>query len=107
MRISWVDRLTNSKVLRRIGQVKKVELTLKEREIQYLGNIMRGEIYGISRLIMQGGVKGRRSVVKRRISWLKNFRKWFGFSSKYLFTVIVSKIRIANMIANLPNGDGT
>ncbi|XP_045463850.1 uncharacterized protein LOC123673410 [Harmonia axyridis] len=43
LRVSWKDRITNIEVLRRIGREKEVERTIKERKLQYLGHIMRGE----------------------------------------------------------------
>jgi len=56
---------------------------------------------------MQGKIEGKRSVGRRRNSWLKNFREWFGCNNNELFRAAVSKIRIALMIANLRNGNGT
>lgn len=105
--ISWVDRITNIEVLRRINKEREVELTIKERKLQYLGHIIRGEKYSLLRLIMQGKIEGKRSVGRRRISWLKNLREWFGCSSKQLFRATASKVKIAMMIANLRSGDGT
>ncbi|XP_045480979.1 uncharacterized protein LOC123685370 [Harmonia axyridis] len=57
LRVSWKDRITNIEVLRRIGREKEVERTIKERKLQYLGHIMRGEKYNILRLIMQGKIE--------------------------------------------------
>ncbi|CAG9836622.1 unnamed protein product, partial [Diabrotica balteata] len=70
-------------------------------KLEYLGHIMRGEKYELLRNIMQGKIKGRRSVGRRKISWLRNLREWFGCSSIELFRRVTNKIIIARMISNL------
>lgn len=107
LRVSWVDRVTNTEVLRRIGKEREMENTIKERKLQYFGHVMRGERYSILRLIIQGKIEGKRSIGRRRVSWLGNLREWFGCSSRQLFRGAVSKVRVAMMIANLRRGDGT
>lgn len=47
------------------------------------------------------------SIGRRRHSWLKHLREWFNATNSHLFRAAVSKIRIALMIANLRNEDGT
>lgn len=107
LKSSWVDRVTNTEVLRRVGREREVEDTIKGRKLQYFGHVMRGERYSILRLIIQGKIEGKRSIGRRRVSWLRNLREWFGCSSGELFRAAASKVRIAMMIANLRRGDGT
>jgi hypothetical protein len=107
LRISWTERVTNVEVLRRMNKEKEVIFTIKKRKLQYLGHITRGERYELLRIIMQGKIAGKRSIGRRRNSWLKNLREWYSCSSNELFRSAVSKIRIALMIANLRNEDGT
>lgn len=107
LRISWVERVTNVEVMRRIRKEKEVIMTIKRRKLLYMGHVMRGEKYQLLQVIMQGKVQGKRSVGRRRNSWLKNLRDWFGCSNNDLFRSAVSKVKIALMIANLRNGDGT
>lgn len=59
------------------------------------------KIYNILDLIIQGKIQGKRGSGRRRISWLKNLRQWFGESTTSLFRAAVNKIMIANMIANI------
>lgn len=101
LRISWIERKTNMEVLREMGKEYEVINTIKARKLQYLGHIMRGQRYEMLRLIMQGKKKGRRSIGRRRISWLRNLRDWFNWSSIELFRVAANKVRIAMMIPNL------
>lgn len=107
LKIPWVDRITNAEVMRRMCKEKEIISTIKKRKLQYLGHIMRGEKYQLLQIIMQGKIQGKRSIGRRRHSWLRNLREWFNCNTSQLFRSAVSKIRIAMMIANLRDGDGT
>ena len=100
-RISWMERVTNEEVLRRMRMNCKVVNTVKRRKLQYLGHIMRSPKYALLQLIVQGKISGKRSVGRRRASWLKNLRDWFHCSNVQLFRAAVNKVRIAMMIADL------
>jgi hypothetical protein len=100
-RISWTEKVTNIEVLQRMKKECEVIKTVKIRKIQYLGHIMRGEKYVLLRLIMQGKIQGKRNPGRRKISWLRNLREWFGCSSLELFRSAANKIKIAMMISNL------
>lgn len=107
LKISWTERVPNEEVLRKMNKEKEVLLTIKKRKLQYLGHVMRGEKYQLLQLIVQGKIVGKRSIGRRRNSWMKNLREWYNCSNNQLFRSTVSKIRIALMIANLRNEDGT
>lgn len=107
LRISWTERVTNVEVLRRMQKEKELILTIKKRKLQYLGHVMRGDKYQLLQLIIQGKIMGKRSIGRRRNSWLKNLREWYNCNNCQLFRSAVSKIRIALMIAKLRNEDGT
>lgn len=101
LKISWTDRVTNQQVLERMNKELEVLFTIKKRKLEFLGHISRNDKYEILQLIMQGKIIGRRSVGRRRISWLRNLREWFGLSSVQLFRTAISKVKIAMLISNL------
>lgn len=102
LRISWIDHVTNVEVMKRMGKDKEVINTVKTRKLSYFGHVMRHpEIYNILHLVLQGKVEGKRGPGRRRISWLKNLRQWFGQSTSGLFRAAVNKVKIVNMIANI------
>ena len=68
---------------------------------QEFGHLVLHEKYCLLQLIMEGKIKERRRWGRRKTSWLKNLRDWFGLNSTFLFRAAVSKVRIAMMIANL------
>lgn len=101
LRISWMQKVTNDEVLQRMSKQRELLNTIKERKMQYLGHVLRGERYELLRLIIEGKVQGRRSVGRRQNSWLKDLRRWFDRSSAEIFRAAVSKATIAIWIANL------
>lgn len=101
LRISWVDKITNEEVIRRINNKPEVLLNIKKRKLEYLGHLMRGQKYTFLQNIMQGKIQGRRNPGRRRMSWMRNLREWFGCTTNELFKTAVNKIRIALMISNL------
>lgn len=101
LRISWTDRVINTDLRRRIQQDEEVINTLKKRKLQYFGHVMRGPKYTLLQNIMEGKINGKRSQERRRTSWLKNLRDWFGMTTNQLFRTAVNKVRIAMLISNL------
>lgn len=107
LRISWVDRVRNTEVLARLQKQLEVMFTIKKRKLEYFGHVMRGEKYRILQNIMQGKIQGRRCPGRRRTSWLKNLREWYGVNSTSLFRAAANKIKIIMMIADVLGGHGT
>ena len=91
------------------GNLKKYEK--KNRNTQHnegkenqLSHILRGDKYGLMRLVVQGKVKGKRGPGRRRTSWLKNLRQWSGKTSIKLFRTAADRIKWAMMNANVLKG---
>uniref|UniRef100_A0A8D8VL77 Craniofacial development protein 2 n=2 Tax=Cacopsylla melanoneura TaxID=428564 RepID=A0A8D8VL77_9HEMI len=102
LKISWMDKVSNVRVLQKLDKEKEIMLTVKSRKLEYLGHIIRNETkYELLKSILQGKVFGKRGVGRRRISWLKNLRTWFDTTTTGLFKAATNKIIIARMIANI------
>ena len=101
LRVSWIQKVTNEEILRRVNKNTELLPMIKRRKLLYLGHILRGERYGILRLVMEGKICGARSAGRRRNSWLRDLRRWLGCSSIELFRKAVSRIQIAIWMANL------
>lgn len=101
LKISWTEKISNVEVLQRVNKDCEVIKTIKTRKLQYLGHLMRGEKYSLLRNIMQGKIRGKRSVGRRKISWLRNLREWCGCSSNELFRKVANRVILAMMISNL------
>uniref|UniRef100_A0A8D8VWR7 Uncharacterized protein n=1 Tax=Cacopsylla melanoneura TaxID=428564 RepID=A0A8D8VWR7_9HEMI len=102
LKISWMDKVSNVRVLQKLDKEKEIMLTVKSRKLEYLGHIIRNETkYELLKSILQGKVFGKRGVGRRRISWLKNLRTWFDTTTTGLFKAATNKIIIARMIVNI------
>ena len=101
LRIPWTDRITNKEVLNRMNTSLTVLNSIKTRKLEYLNHVMRNDKYELLRLIIQGKITSNRGPGRRRTSWLKNLRQWFGKSTTSLFRAAVSKLQIAMLVANL------
>ena len=107
LKISWVDRVRNAEVLERLSKSTEIVCTVKSRKLQYFGHVMRGEKYRLLQNIMQGKIAGKRGPGRRKTSWLKNLRDWYGVDTNTLFRIAVNKIKIAVMVTNVLKGHGT
>lgn len=102
---AWIQKITDMERLeafemwmyRKILGIAWV-VTVK---LLYMGHVMKREKYRMLKIIIQGEIQGKRSVLSRRNSWLKNLRKWLGCNNNKLLGTSVSKIKIAQMITSL------
>lgn len=107
LRTSWVEKIPNSTILERLSKTTEIVNCIKKRKLEYFGHIMRGSKYRLLQNIMQGKIAGKRSPGRRKTSWLKNLRDWYGLDTGTLFKVAVNRIRIAMMVTNVLKGHGT
>uniref|UniRef100_A0A8D8XQX4 Endonuclease-reverse transcriptase n=1 Tax=Cacopsylla melanoneura TaxID=428564 RepID=A0A8D8XQX4_9HEMI len=102
LRISWVDKVSNERVIQRMNKEKEIVNTIKTRKLQYLGHISRNpERYKIPLLLLKGKVEGRRGRGRKRTSWLQNLRQWYGKNNSFLFMAATNKAEIANLISHV------
>lgn len=87
----WTQRVTNIAVLDRLNQQKELLFNVKKRKALYLVHIMRGDRYGLLKLIIEEKIQGKRSVGRRQNSWMKDLRRWFGRTSTDIFRAAASK----------------
>uniref|UniRef100_A0A8D8UG11 Uncharacterized protein n=1 Tax=Cacopsylla melanoneura TaxID=428564 RepID=A0A8D8UG11_9HEMI len=100
LRISWVDKVSNERVIQRMNKEKEIVNTIKTRKLQYLGHISRNpERYKIPLLLLKGKGEGRRG--RKRTSWLQNLRQWYGKNNSFLFMAATNKAEIANLISHV------
>lgn len=57
LRISWVDGVTNTDALERVGTQRELLTIVKCRKIEYLGHVLREEMYRL--LQLKGRIEGR------------------------------------------------
>ena len=72
MRIPWVERRTNQKVLQMAGTTRELMTTVKRRQLGYLGHELRGD--GLERDCLLGMIEGKRGRGRQRMKLEK--RRW-------------------------------
>lgn len=73
LRISYVHRVTNTEVLRRAGVRRELMTTITERQLRFLGHVIRGG--GLECVALQGRVEGRRSRGRQRATYLDRIKE--------------------------------
>ena len=76
LRISWTDRISNRRVLELAGVHRELLGTVKRRQLQFLGHIVRAE--EVENLILTGKIEGKRSRGRQRYSYMNNVKRWLG-----------------------------
>ena len=66
--IKWIDRESNERVLRRVGEKKSLLKTLSRRRENLVGHIMRHD--GLMKTIVEGQVEGKKGKGRPRISYI-------------------------------------
>ncbi|KAL1447433.1 hypothetical protein WDU94_013960 [Cyamophila willieti] len=101
LKISWMQKIMNVEVLNHMQKEKELLQTIKERKIQYLGHILRGEKYALLQLIFQGNIEGKRSRGRPRKMWMDDIMRWTGLTSSDIINKLKSRTETAIVIANL------
>ena len=73
-RISWMDKITNEDVLKKVSAKRYVVPTIKLRKISYFGHMVRRD--NIHRLLLEGKIEGTRPRGRPRTEWTDNIKEW-------------------------------
>ncbi|CAG9833505.1 unnamed protein product [Diabrotica balteata] len=99
LRISWVQHISNTEVLNRVGQGEgDLIKMIKKRKLEYLEHIMRGSRFRIMQLILNRKIDGRRGIGRKKYSWLRNLRQWTRLSSDELLHAAQDRERYRQIV---------
>ena len=102
LKIPWTARLTNEEVLRRVDKERELFELIKKKKTAYLGHIMRNPKYQFLHLLIEGKIEGRRSIGRKKMSWLRNIRQWTGLLDvQSLIHTARNREAMENVIANI------
>ena len=59
LKILWTDHVTNKEVLKKIGTERKLLPTVRKRQLEFLGHVMRKE--SVENLMLTGCIEGKKS----------------------------------------------
>ncbi len=74
LRIPWTAHVTNEEVLRKIGTERKLLPTVRKRQLEFLGHVMRKE--SLENLTLTGRIEGKKSRGGPRIKYLTSLSTW-------------------------------
>ena len=67
LNISWAEKITNERVLRRMGTGREIVRKFTTRKLQYLGHLIRHNTSQMQ--LIEGNIEGRRSRGRHRNTW--------------------------------------
>ena len=74
--VSWTERVTNQRILERMGTTRELLNTIRKRQLQFLGHILREE--GLENLCLTGKIEGRRARGRQREKYMDGLRRVTG-----------------------------
>ena len=69
MRSPWTARRSNQSILKEINPEISLEGMMLKLKLQYFGHLMR-RVDSLEKTLMLGGIEGRRTRGRQRMSWL-------------------------------------
>ena len=74
LKIPWTGHVTNEEVLKKIGTKRKLLPTIRKRQLEFLGHVMRKE--SVENLTLTGLTEGKKNRGRPRIKYLTSLRTW-------------------------------
>lgn len=108
LKISWTEKVSNKRLLERIGNKMILVEELFKRKMRFAGHIMRGSSGQLTQLVLEGMIDGQRDRGRQRRTWGEDIKEWSGSKS-----IEIAKRRSENrrnwrvMVTNLLIEDGT
>ena len=69
LRVPWTARRSNKSILKEISPGISLERMMLKLKLQYFGHLMR-RVDSLEKILMLGGVRGRRRRGRQRMRWL-------------------------------------
>jgi len=105
LRISYVDHVTNDEVLKRANAKRSLINTIRDRQMKFLGHIMRNK--EIESLTITGKIDGEKARGRQRLTFCKNLSEWMGINEMRMLKVTRDREMWKIMTANALIEHGT
>ena len=73
LKISFVDRVSNEEVLRRVGEKRSLLRIVQHRKLRHFGHLIREN--DKQRRLLEGKVEGKKRRGRQRVTWMKNVKE--------------------------------
>ena len=79
MRVPWTARRSNQSILKEISPGCSLEGLMLKLKLQYFGHLM-GRVDSLEKILILGGIGGRRRRGRPRMRWLDGITDWMDMS---------------------------
>ena len=103
--ISWTDYTSNEEVLAKAGTRRKLVETIRKRQLQFLGHVLRKE--ELEDVAITGKIEGKRARGRQRLTFISSLSHWMKISEKEIIRTAKYRELWRTMAANVLEEQGT
>ena len=105
LKIPWTSYTNNEEVLKRSGTQRKLLCTIRKRQLEFFGHVMRKE--EIENLVVTGKINGKRDRGRQRVTFVKSLSNWMNTPSTKIIQTSKNRVDWKIMVTNALSGHGT